>query len=165
MSTRELIRCNTNLSDTCWNTALSPDSHPVLDFVGLFWALLGLDAICPYMLQPWYRGIRDWQTWSRLARLGKIPDQESSVKTGWSPILHHDLLLEPSDHRDRNYQHPQEIFSAQTYPYMIHVLLHRLFCDSVFNLDFPPPVLPHLLHQCQLICWEESNDKHDMSHR
>ena len=36
MSTRELIRCNTNLSDTCWNTALSPDSHPVLDFVGLF---------------------------------------------------------------------------------------------------------------------------------
>ena len=50
--------------------------------------------------------------------------------------------------------------------YMIHVIsLHGLFCDSVFNLDFPPPSLPHLLHQCQLICWEESNDKHTMSHR
>ena len=110
MSTRELIRCNTNLSDTCWNTGLSPDSHPVLDFVGLFRALLGLDAICPYILQPWYRGIRDWWTWWRLAWLGKIPDQESSVKTCWSPILHHDLwlLLGPSDHQDRNYQHPQE---------------------------------------------------------
>ena len=45
--------------------------------------------------------------------------------------------------------------------YMINVIsLHGLFCDSVFNLDYPPPSLPHLLHQCQLICWEESNDKH-----
>ena len=64
------------------------------------------------------------------------------------------------------YQSFPYIFSAQTYPYMIHViLLHGLFCDPVLYLVFAPPSFPHLLHQCQLICWEESNDNHTMSQR
>ena len=148
--------------------SLVPWQPPCVGFCQTLPALLGLDAICPYMLQPWYRGIRDWRTWWRLARLGKIPDQESSVKTCWSPILHHDLwlLLEPSDHRDRNYQHPQMLadyhlllaflslylLCPNISIYMIHVIsLHGLFCDSVFNLDYPPLSLPHLLHQCLLL--------------
>ena len=54
---------------------------------------------------------------------------------------------------------PLLIFSAQTYSYMIHViLLHGISSDTVFNLDFPPPSFPYLLHQYQFICWEESND-------
>ena len=55
--------------------SLVPWQPPCVGFCRTLPALLGLDAICPYMLQPWYRGIRDRRTWWRMAWLGLAKSQ------------------------------------------------------------------------------------------
>ena len=134
------------------------------EWLGLAWQNLRSGVLCQNMLEP------NLASWS-LTAPGTFwpPGQELSASTRKCPQDQNNYLTSPIMLADYH------LLLSFLSLYLLcpnisiydpcHLLLHRLFCDSVFNLDFPPPSLPHLLHQCQLICWEESNDKHTMSHR